>query len=292
MKRLQFETKKKWIGFFFVVPWILGFIQFFLIPAIMSFRFSISNITVENGLNYEFVGLEQYKYLFYSDATFVTTVIQTTISSFTDMILIIIFSLFIATILVQNFRGRLLARAIFFLPVIIVSGAVMSSVSGNLSTGNGQFELNVLRNVLFNANLSTDMIDMLVDIMESLFEIVWRCGIPILIFMAGLQSISPSIKEAALVEGATGWEYFWKITFPLVTPMIQLNIIFSFVDSFTDFTNPIVKRIYELNQDMDYSFSAAISWTYFIIIFVMVLIVYLILNRNSMRSRQPGGEFN
>ena len=92
---------------------------------------------------------------------------------------------------------------------------------------------------------------------------------------------SPSIKEAAKVEGATGWEFFWKITFPLLMPVLELNIIYSIIDGFTDLSNPIVKQIFEYSSKLDYSYSSTIAWTYFAIIFVIIVAVYLSIRKKS-----------
>jgi len=281
--KISFEAKKKWIGFMFVVPWLIGFINFFFIPIINSIRFSISKIMIDNGPIYEYLGFTQYKYLFLSDATFFTDMLKTSGGVFLDVLMVIVFSLFFSLILVQKFRGRLLARAMFFLPVIVASGAVIKSIRFDASAS-GQFELSVLQSILQNANLSNDLVGLIVRTMEQMFQIIWKCGIQILIFMAGLQSIPSTIKEAAYVEGATGWEYFWKITFPMVMPLIQLNIIYTIIDSFTDYTNPIIQRIYALNQQLDYSFSSTIAWSYFSIIFIIAIVLYMILGKLNTRN--------
>ena len=238
---------------------------------------------IDNGPIYEYLGFTQYKYLFLSDATFFTDMLKTSGGVFLDVLMVIVFSLFFSLILVQKFRGRLLARAMFFLPVIVASGAVIKSIRFDASAS-GQFELSVLQSILQNANLSNDLVGLIVRTMEQMFQIIWKCGIQILIFMAGLQSIPSTIKEAAYVEGATGWEYFWKITFPMVMPLIQLNIIYTIIDSFTDYTNPIIQRIYALNQQLDYSFSSTIAWSYFSIIFIIAIVLYMILGKLNTRN--------
>ena len=283
MKRLSYESRKKLYGFFFTVPWLFGFVWFFLLPVIESIRFSVSS---KSDLT-TYIGFENYFYLFQSDASFTQMLLQSIISAFSSLFLVIIFSLFIANILVQKFRGRLLARAIFFLPVIIASGAILGIIKGDGfsqellqgSAQTGQFELTVLENILTNLKLESSLVSMIMGLFNNIFDVAWKCGIQILIFMAGLQAIPTSVKEAASVEGATSWEFFWKITFPMLMPMIQLNIVYTVIDGFTDYSNSIIKRIYELNSKMDYTFSAAISWTYFAVILVLVIILYVILNR-------------
>jgi len=285
MKRLRYESKKKWYGFFFTIPWAFGFIWFFLIPVIQSIKFSVSSKTDLT----TFIGFDNYVYLFQSDPDFTQTLLQSITTTFSDLLLVIIFSIFIASILVQKFRGRLVARAIFFLPVIIASGAVLGFINGEGLSGGaeaGQFQLTVLENILMNLKLDDSMISMIMNLFHSIFDIAWKCGIQILIFMAALQAIPPSVKEAASVEGATAWEFFWKITFPMLMPMIQLNIIYTVIDGFTDYSNPIIKRVFDLNAQMDYTFAAAIAWIYFAVILVLVVALYLILNRISGKDER------
>ncbi|MBR7132646.1 MAG: sugar ABC transporter permease [Clostridia bacterium] len=208
---------------------------------------------------------------------------------FKDLFLVIAFSLFLALILSQEFHGRLFARAIFFLPVIVASGVVLGIINGDefsqelMSGQSSQMQLDLLQNILINTGLSEDTISTVVETVGNIFNITWRCGIQVLIFLSGIKSIPVSVKEAASVEGATAWEFFWKITFPMILPMVQLNMIFTIIDSFTDSSNAIISRIYSLNQAMDFSYSSTIAWTYFIVVFIIVILVYGILNRISKR---------
>ena len=119
------------------------------------------------------------------------------------------------------------------------------------------------------------------SIINSLFEIAWKCGIQILIFMSGLAAIPPQVKEAASIEGATGWEFFWKISLPMISPIIQINLIYSIIDSFTDYSNSMIQRIYKLTSELNYSYSSTLSWIYFGIIFIITGIVFLIINKKT-----------
>jgi ABC-type sugar transport system permease subunit len=200
--------------------------------------------------------------------------------------MVMFFSLFMANILVQKFHGQKLARTIFFLPFIVASGMVIAVIKGDVysadiinTTQSSQFQITVLRNILHSINLSNGLITTITNMLNSLFEISWKCGLQILIFMSGLQSISPSIKEAAKMEGATGWEYFWKVAFPILTPIFQLNLVYSIIDSFTDYSNVIIKRIYNLSASHELSRSSALAWIYFGIIFLIIGLVFLLIRR-------------
>lgn len=290
LRRLSYEKKRGLIGLLIALPWVIGFIFFFLVPIITSVRFSFSEIVInEYGTEFKYQGFSNFKYLFLQDPTFVVEMIKAALSVFKDLFLVIAFSLFLALILSQDFHGRLFARAVFFLPVIIASGVVLGIINGDeysqelMSGQSSQMQLDLLQNILINTGLSEDTIKTVVDTVSSIFNITWRCGIQVLIFLSGIKSIPISIKEAASVEGATSWEFFWKITFPMLLPMVQLNVVFTIVDSFTDSSNSIISRIYSLNQSMDFSYGSTIAWTYFIIVFIIVILVYGILNRISRR---------
>jgi ABC-type sugar transport system permease subunit len=200
--------------------------------------------------------------------------------------MVMFFSLFMANILVQNFRGQKLARTIFFLPFIVASGMVIAVIKGDVYSGDimstvqsSELQITVLRNILLSINLSDSVITTITTMFNSLFQISWKCGLQILIFMSGLQSISPSIKEASKMEGATGWEYFWKVAFPMISPIFQLNLVYSIIDSFTDYSNTIIKRIYNLSNNLDLSGSSALAWIYFGTIFIIIGLVFLLLRK-------------
>ena len=278
-------SRRNRTGFLFTLPYIIGFIMFFLIPIIQSVILSITSIVPgDRGIVYTYIGIENYSYLFRNEPKFIPNLGNTVTSIFSGLFLILVFSFFVANMLVQNFKGRTVARAVFFLPVIITSGVVISYIKGDINaqevlSGSGQttqMQIDIMRSMLADMNLRNDIVDAIIKILNSIFEIPWKSGIQILIFMAGLQSISPSIKEAAKVEGVTGWDFFWKITLPMLTPILQLNVIYTIIDGFTDLSNPVIKMIFNYNNKLDYGYASAISWTYFSIIFAITIVIYLL----------------
>lgn len=288
-KKSTFESQRGRVGLLFTLPWLIGALIFFVFPVIQSFLYSITKMDPLKMISLDFVGFTTYKDLFVSDTKFMTTLFSNIGSMVINVLLCIVFSLFVSVILNQKFRGRMLARAVFFLPVIVASGVVISIIRGDLfaqtslqgAVRGSQFQVEVLQNILYSFNMDDSTITMIMSIINNLFEVVWRCGIQILIFMAGLQAIPPQVKEAASIEGATSWEYFWKITLPMITPILQINIIYSIVDSFTDYSNEMIKRIYSLTSELNFSKSSAISWLYFGIIFIIIGVVFFIMNRKT-----------
>ncbi|HPZ06433.1 MAG TPA: sugar ABC transporter permease, partial [Clostridiales bacterium] len=203
---------------------------------------------------------------------------------------IIIFSFFAANLLNQKFKGRSLARAIFFLPVILTSGVMLVIDSGDLLQSSlgmtqtdgqeGAFRAVELARLLLRSRLSPTFIDYIISAVDRIYEIVSASGVQILVFLAGLQSISPSLFEASNIEGATGWENFWKITFPMVSPLILVNTVYSIIDSLTNSSNVVMGMIRDTAfASNDYGLSSAMAWLYFLAILVIVGIVVKLVSK-------------
>ena len=205
--------------------------------------------------------------------------------------MVLIAALFFAIILNQKFRGRVLTRAIFFLPVIIASGVVLSIITSDSAansmmngvsadSGSGSygsiFDSSALQDFLVQTGLDSKMVNYFGRIANSMFDLLWMTGIQMIMFLAGLQSISPTLYEASAMEGATAWENFWMITFPSLTPMLLVNIVYTIVDSFTDVGNSVMSQIYKQYNGLYYGVASAMSWTYFVIIGVILAIIFLI----------------
>ena len=190
----------------------------------------------------------------------------------------------------QKFKGRGFARAVFFLPVIIATGPVYAIISGDMSSSGSNdasqfstmFQTDLVGELMEFVGIygiSDTITETIQSITTNIFGLVWNSGIQILIFLAALQNIPVSAKEAAQMEGATAWEYFWKITFPYVSPMILANLIFTIIDSFTDTSNAVMSRVLEMQSDWKYGEAAAMAWSYFLIVMVAVGIIVFIVNK-------------
>lgn len=291
MKKLHmsYEKKKGLYGYGFIALWFVGALMFFIIPVLKSFYYSFNDVTPETGyLLTKWAGIANYKRAFMTDPTFRQYLVDALKDMAFNLPVIIIFSMFVAIIINQKFRGRTFARAVFFLPVIIATGPVYAIITGNLETsGNSSAEQ-------FSTMFETDMVDqllefvgiygfgstfteMLTELTSDILNLVWKCGIQIIIFLSSLQGIPTSAKEAAAIEGATSWEFFWKITLPYVSPMILVNIVYTVIDAFTDPTNEVMARVLEVQSDWQYGYSAAMAWSYFGIILVALGIIFAIM---------------
>ena len=278
-------------GYGFISLWLIGTVLFFLIPLGKSLWYSFCNVSVDPGsLNTEFNGMDNYFSVLSEDPYYTEYLGDVLLETLWKTPLILIFSLFIAVVLNQKFRGRTLARAIFFLPVIIATGPVFRIINGDMdSTGNAGAEQ-------FSTMFSTDLVGELMQFLgiygisdsvsnfisavaDNIFGIVWNSGIQIILFLAALQNIPSSAREAAQMEGATAWEYFWKITFPYVSPFILANLIFTVIDSFTNPMNSVMNRISAMRSQFDFGEASAMAWIYFVVVIAAIGGVTAMMNR-------------
>ncbi|NOU91189.1 ABC transporter permease subunit [Paenibacillus sp. LMG 31460] len=287
-KRLSLEQTKAWYGVLFVSPLILGMVMLFLLPLIQSFRFSLSSIQmVEGGFAVLPKGISNYTSLFTSNPDYPRLLAEGVVNMVVNVPIIIIFSLFAAVLLNQKFKGRALARAIFFLPVILASSAlanldISSFVGGSALSGSGEgsnmlqsFEL---KKMLLDSGIAPIIVNYITGAVDRIYEIISSSGVQILIFLAGLQSISPSLYEASKIEGATGYEIFWKVTFPMMSPLILTNLVYSIIDSFS--RNKINTLISQTAfKTFDFGLSAAMSWVYFIVVAIILVISTALVSR-------------
>ena len=289
--RISYEKRKALYGYGFIGIWLVGTVCFFLGPLLKSFIWSFCDVTIDTGeTTLKWVGLKNFEYALMTDPKYTECLKETLFETLWKTPLIVIFSLFIAVILNQKFKGRAIARAIFFLPVIIATGPVYAIISGDISstgnTGAAQFSTMFSTNMVGKLlqflgiyGLSDNMEAMISVISDNIFSIVWSSGIQILLFLASLQTIPSSAREAAQLEGATAWEYFWKITFPYVSPFIPVNFIFTVIDSFTNPTNPVMKRILALRDDWEFGTISSMAWLYFGIVIGAICIVTFFANK-------------
>ncbi|WP_268623752.1 carbohydrate ABC transporter permease [Paenibacillus alvei] len=291
-RRPSLERKKAMFGWLFIAPWLIGFLLLMAVPLVRSLLFSISHLSLtETGYKLSSVGFENYTKAFTVDPNFNRLLIEATMNMLANVPLIIFFSLFSAVLLSQKFRGRMLARAIFFLPVVLASGVIqgidssnyLAQMLGDVASGvEGNFSglrSMGLRSLLIEMGMSGDIVFYLTSAVDRIYYIVAASGVQILIFLAGLQSISPSLYEASKIEGATGYEAFWKITFPMMSPLILTNTVYTVVDSFTN--NGVTGYIHRMAfRENNFGLSSAMSWAYFFIVSIMLgACVYFISKR-------------
>ena len=294
---LSLTTKRSLSGWLFVLPFVIG-ILFIYAPIVFdSVRFTFMDSTsLYSGSGLEFVGWENYNYIFNKDPWFSITIVD----GLKDLILqipaIVIFALFMAIILNQKMRGRTVFRAIFFLPVILCTGiidtidtnsAFMSQVEnsqGGIDDNTGAESEGIMsaldiEMLLSNIKMGSELVDIVTTLINNIFDIVSRSGVQMLIFLSGLQSISPAIYESCQVEGATAWETFWKITLPMISPMILVNAVYTVIDLFTAADNRVMSYIFgsQIYGKSMFAEAGAMAWVYIGIVLVFIVLVAILL---------------
>lgn len=273
-------------GIVFSLPFIIGLITFFIPTVFMGIRFAFSDVSVAEGLSLKFTGMKNINYALHVDPKYFQLVISDLSSLITTLPIVLIFSLFVAVLLNSKVWGKGLFRVIFFLPVIACVG-MLASTSSNLlmqtmTTNAQETESEVLTAMsdvtamLQNLSFSPQLISIVSGAANNIIDIVNRSGVQILIFLAGIQSISPSIYESANVEGASGWEVFWKITLPMISPMIIANVLFTFVDSITRSNTELVTYVKNMAfSKAEFGYAAAMSWIHYLSLILMLGILAL-----------------
>lgn len=269
-------------GTIFIAPWFIGFVMFMGFPLGFSLYMSFRKVNVvATGMTSSYVGLKHYKDILLADGSLLYNDLIPFLQKTLFMVpVIVIFALLIAIVLNQKFMGRSLFRAIFFLPVILSTGQVVSEL---LTQGEGALGFMSKYNVsgLISGNLPQTWATPLIWILDSFVLILWYSGVQILIFLGGRQTISNSAYEAARIDGAGPWATFWKITLPAMTPFIFLNMIYTVVDLFTFPTNPIIMRV----RDSEYGQFSALIWLYFLIISIFLIVIFILFSRATRSQR-------
>lgn len=301
MKRaLSLSKKRDLKGLIFVAPFAVGMLFFFLIPLIQSLIFSFGSVGMNAATQsylYTFQGIENYQRSLFFDIDFLDNLIESVSTTVANVFFIVVISFLIAILLKPRFPGRGLYRVLFFLPVILTSGIIprldeldvlQGLIGSETAVGDG-----VKNNAsdIINMSFLTDLFDSILtdtginlqfitDAVANIIVIVNSSGIQILIFLAALQTISPSLYEAANVEGATTWESFWKITVPMISPQILVVVIYSIIDSFMNVNNKLMQLIYQIGFiNFNIGYAASMSWIYFAVVAVIIGVVYIVMSR-------------
>lgn len=292
-KIVSLDRKKARAGWIFVLPFVIGFVIIYLPMVVESLRYSFSVLDPRTNTT-TLVGFQNYIDAFRSDPEFSKKLISGLQKLAFDIPAIVIFSLFMAIMLNQKMAGRGFFRAVFFIPVILSTGLMetiaakdaltqyMESSSG-IQDGSGTSAATELvssmdlQKLFSTMKVGDGIVDYITSVINNIYDIVNRSGVQMLIFLSGLQSISPAIYESCKIDGATAWETFWKITFPMITPMILVNAIYTVIDSFTSQKNEVMMYISKVFSE-SYGLSAAMAWVYFTIVIAIIGLVAAILS--------------
>ena len=290
-KSASLDVRKARAGWIFILPFLIGFVLIYLPIIFDSIKYSFHEIKILVGGGYEleWVGWKNYSDAILVDTSYVTTLVAGLKQLVLDIPSIVLFSLFVAIVLNQKIAGRAAFRAIFFIPVILTTGLISDIDAGNtmysymsdaegIDDGSGQesaateiVSVMDVERLFANMMIGTEIVEYVVSLVNNIFNIINRCGVQMLIFLSGLQSISPAIYESCSIDGASGWETFWKITLPMVSPMILVNTIYTIIDAFTSSDNKVMAYISQVYEEANGNvLSSAMSWMYFLVVILII----------------------
>jgi len=278
---LSLRARRALYGYLFVSPWLVGFLVLLAWPLFFSLYLSFHEIRDLTAFRIEPLGADNYREAFVKDINFVPRFSQALTNLAVDLPIILAFSLGVALLVNQPLRGRALFRAVFFMPVVIGSAWVVQQL---FNQGVGTIALvrdaAELRELLSNW-VGDGAVQPMFDLLNRVVFVLWRSGVQILIFMAGLHSIPRTTYEAARVDGASDWGIFWKITLPLISPFVLVNVIYTIVDSFTEPFNRVLQYIQQvsLTQSIRMGYGAALGWVYFVAVFLLLAVVLVLAAR-------------
>lgn len=293
IKKRGIESIKQRYGYLFVAPWLFGIAVFVLKPLFLSFYYSFTDTkVVAGGISTSFSGLKWIKYLMVSDPDFIDDMVVSLSKMLTSLPIIVSLSMILAIVLNQKFKGRMIARSVFFLPVIISAGPVMTVLSSftmnqELSNSFGASDIAAtatymevidFQEILLSLNLPQSVNSFMSGYLSDTFNLIWSCGIQILLFVAGLQTIPAQLYEVSKVEGATKWEEFWYITIPMMGRTILLVSFYTMVDLFVE-NSVLVDKAIELMRKQVYDRCSATLWLYFIFVSAVMSIILLLYKR-------------
>ena len=292
-RKMTLAGKNAIAGYLFILPFIIGFLLFLVLPLFQSMQMSVSEVNINNamgGFTMEYIGFANFNEAMNIDPQFKILLLDNLKTMLLDLPATLIFSFFVALLLNQTFKGRGFVRAIFFMPVILSSGVIVGLEYNNEllasmkdvieESSNTSSITGVLQDMLVTEGSQTaDIFQYVFDLIDSVYDIAIRSGIQIIIFLSGLQTISTSMFEAAKIEGCTAWECFWKITLPIVSSLILVNIIYTIIDFFCRSDNQVMEYIQSTMINIQYDLSAAMAWIYFVCCMAIIGIISLIISK-------------
>ncbi len=281
----RFRLRENAQGYRFLLPWLIGFALFTAAPLAQTLQYSFSNVRVTaTGIELTIVGWQNYTRALFTDPTFVQLLVEYVIETAVSVPIILIFSLIIALFLNVPFWGRGIFRTIFFLPVVITSGPVIGELVAQGATAAPQVASSMAV-AAFIGQLPPLLRDPIQYLLSSFILILWFSGVQILIYLAGLQKIDRFVYEAAAVDGASGWEAFWKITLPSLATTTSINALYTVITLSHFSENNVIRyihsRIYDVEGGIGYA--SALAFLYALALIGLLIVTFL-----ALRPRAHG----
>lgn len=286
--RIGLVTRREMKGYIFLLPWLIGFAVFFALPLVQSFIYSLNDVKITaNGRKMSYIAFENYRYLFQDDTVFIEQLQNFYADAILRLAVILVFALVIAMMLNQNIKGKGIFRTLFFLPIIVVSGPVLERLVNEGATTVPLIESYGVNGIV-EAMLPKGLARPLSSLFSQLILVLWYSGVPILIYMTGLQKINSSLYEASRIDGANGWISFWKITLPALRPMILINGVYIIVFLATTGINEVIAtindRMFSTTVGGGYGHASAMAWVYALTLAVTLGILVLITKERKAKE--------
>lgn len=288
-RRKSFQKRQDKYGYIFMAPWIVGFIIFTFIPFVMTAYLSLTDVKQDiRGFNISFVGIKNYREAFLVDTNFTPALVEFLAMIIPYTIVIVIMAFILAMMLNSITKGKSLFRTIYFLPVVVLSGPVMYQLMNLEPAIEGQvnplYYTFVIRMIYSYSEFAADA---MVSLFDNLSIILWFTGIPIVLFINGLQKINPSLYEAARIDSATSWQILWKITIPIIRPTALIISVFTIVQlGAMDNINPVLTQIKEktANTSGGFGYAATLSWVYSLIVLLIIGVTFLLFKEKKIKE--------
>lgn len=285
---LSYEGRHTLWGWLFLAPWVIGTLIYFIYPMIQAIWLVFCDVSFDkNGMVTEFTGFKNISNVFLKDVWPLQCITHSLKGIAIDLIVVLAISILIALLLNQKFRGRAFVRTAFALPVIIGTGILIKVFKSDLfiqssamTDGSSTvFQGDALQMILVQAGFPQNFIESVVGMVSSVVDIIWKCGVEILLLLSGLQSIPAYLYEACDIDGATAWQKFWLITFPLMTPFILLSTVYIIIDSATYYDNWVMLEVGWKFDALQYGYSNTLSLAYCMVIGLVVAAVTALISK-------------
>lgn len=282
IKRLA--NQKNTAGYFFTLPFIIGFFMFLVVPMGMSLYYSFCDYNILSPP--VFTGLENFKHML-QDTTFFKTLKVTFFFAFVSVPLKLLFALFVAMLLLKNSKLSGFYRAAYYLPSIIGGSVAVSVLWKRMFSSDGVIN-SLLQAVGVNCSVSW-LGNTSTAIWVLILLVVWQFGSSMLIFLSALKQIPSSLYEAAMVDGSGSVYRFFKITLPLLTPTIFFNLVMQTISGFLAFTqcyiitegkplnSTLLYTVYMYQQSFEFyntGYGAALAWVMLAVIGLITLALF------------------
>lgn len=286
--RLTYEGRNTLWGWLFLLPWAIGTLIYFIYPMIQAVWLVFCDVSFDkNGMVTEFTGLENIRNVFFRNVWPLQCITHSLKGIAVDLAVVLAISILLALLLNQNFKGRAFVRTAFALPVIIGTGILIKVFKGDLfiqssamtDTAATVFQGDALQQILVQAGFPQNFIESVVGVVSRVVDIIWKCGVEILLLLSGLQAIPSYLYEACEIDGATSWQKFWLITFPLMTPFILLSTVYIIIDSATYYDNWVMAEVGYKFDALQYGYSNTLSLAYCLVVGLVVAAVVALISK-------------